>query len=60
MQGCYDNYVMVFKLVEALRVPALEYYDSLPAETRGQLSTLCTLLNDVLADRNLQRQRGAT
>ena len=43
MHGCYDNDVMVFKLVEALRGPALEYYNSLPVETRGQLSTLCTL-----------------
>ena len=43
MRGCYDNDVMVFKLLEALRGPALEYYNSLPAETRGQLSTLCTL-----------------
>ena len=43
MHGCYDNDVMVFKLVEALRGPAPEYYTSLPAETRGQLSTLCTL-----------------
>ena len=43
MHGCYDNDVMVFKLVEALRGSALEYYNSLPAETRGQLSTLCTL-----------------
>ena len=43
MHGCYDNDVMVFKLVEALRGPAPEYYNSLPAETRGQLSTLCTL-----------------
>ena len=43
MHGYYDNDVMVFKLVEALRWPALEYYNSLPAETRGQLSTLCTL-----------------
>ena len=43
MHGCYDNDVMVFKLVEALRRPALEYYKSLPAETHGQLSTLCTL-----------------
>ena len=43
MHGCYDNDVMVFKLVEALRGPAHEYYNSLPAETRGQLSTLCTL-----------------
>ena len=33
----------MLKLVEALREPALEYYNSLPAETRGQLSTLCTL-----------------
>ena len=43
MHGCYDNDVMVFKLVVALRGPALEYYNSLPAETRGQLSTQCTL-----------------
>ena len=43
MHGCYGNDVMVFKLVEALRGPALEYYNSLPAETRGQLSTLCIL-----------------
>ena len=34
---------MVFKLVGAFQGPALEYYNSLPAETRGQLSTLCTL-----------------
>ena len=43
MHGCYDNDVMVFKLVDALRGPALEYFNSLPADTRGQLSTLCTL-----------------
>ena len=43
MHRCYDNDVMVFKLVEALRGSALEYYNSLPAETRGQLSTICTL-----------------
>ena len=43
MHGCYDNDVIVFKLVEALRGLALEYYNSLPAGTRGQLSTLCTL-----------------
>ena len=35
MHGCYDKDVMVFKLVEALRGAALEYYNSLPAETRG-------------------------
>ena len=34
MHGCYGR---------ALRGPALEYYNSLPADTRGQLSTLCTL-----------------
>ena len=39
MHGCDDNDIMV----GALRGPALEYYNSLPAETRGQLSTLCTL-----------------
>ena len=43
MHGCYGNDVMVFKLVYALRGPALEYYISLPAETRGQLFTLCIL-----------------
>ena len=43
MHWCYDNGVMVFKLVEALRGPALEYHNSSPAKTRGQLSTLCTL-----------------
>ena len=43
MHGCYDNAAMVFKLVAALPGPALEYYNRLPAETRGQLSTLCTL-----------------
>ena len=58
--GCYDNDVMVFKLVEALRGPALEYYNSLPAETHCQLSTLCTLFEGRLADMNLRRQRGAT
>ena len=31
MHGCDDNDVMVFKLVEALRGPVLEYYNSLPA-----------------------------
>ena len=43
MHGCDDNDIMVFKLVEALRGPALEYYNSFPSETRGQISTLCTL-----------------
>ena len=43
MHGCYDNDVMVLKLVEALRGSALEYYNSLSPETHGQLSTLCTL-----------------
>ena len=43
MHGCYDNDVMVFKLVEALRGPARENYNSLPDESRGQLSTVCTL-----------------
>ena len=43
MHGFYDNDVMVFKLVEALRGPAVEYYNSLPAETHGQFSTQCTL-----------------
>ena len=42
MHGCDDNDVMVFKLVEALRGPALEYYNSLPAEIRSQYSTICT------------------
>ena len=43
MHGCDDNVIMIFKLVEALRGTALEYYNSFPSETRGQLSTLCTL-----------------
>ena len=43
MHGCYVNDVIVFKLVEVLRGPALEYYNSLPAEARSQLSTQCTL-----------------
>ena len=43
MHWCYDNAVMVFKRVEALRRPALEYYNRMPAETHGQLSALCTL-----------------
>ena len=43
MHGCYGNGAMVFKLVEAVRGLALEYCNSLPAETRGQLSALCTL-----------------
>ena len=42
MHWCDDNDGMVFKLVEALRGPALEYYNILPAEIRGHLSTLCT------------------
>ena len=43
MHGCDDNDILVFKLVEALRGPALEYSNSLPAETHSQLSILCTL-----------------
>ena len=43
MHGCHDNDVMVFKLVEALRGHALEYYNSFPAKLCGQLSTICTL-----------------
>ena len=43
MHGCDDNDIMVFKLVEALRGPALGYYNSLPAEIRSQFSTICTL-----------------
>ena len=35
MHGCDNNDVMVFKL---------EYYNSLPAEIRIQLSIICTLL----------------
>ena len=50
MHRCDDNDVMVFKLVEALRGSALEYYNSLSAEIRGQLSTLCTLF-EVCFDR---------
>ena len=46
MHGCCDNDIMVFKLVEALRGSALEYYNSLPAAARGQFSTLCTLDHD--------------
>ena len=45
MHGCYDNDVMVFKQVEALRGPALEYYSSLPAETRVvSLNFVCLIL----------------
>ena len=44
MHGWDDNDIMVFKLVEALRGPALEYYNSLPAKIRSQFSTICTLL----------------
>ena len=43
MHGCYDNDVMVIKLVEALLGHPHEYYNSLPVETHGQLSTQCTL-----------------
>ena len=46
MHGCDDNDVMVFKLVEALRGSTLEYYNSLTAEIRGHLSTLCTLFEE--------------
>ena len=60
MHGCDDNYVMVFKLVEALREPALEYYNSLLAEIRGQLSSLCTLFERRLVNRSLRQQRAAT
>ena len=42
MHWCDDNDVMVFKLVEALRGPALEYYNNLSAEFRSQFSTICT------------------
>ena len=54
MHGCYDNDVMVFKLVEALRGPALEYYNSLPAVTRSQLSTLYTLFEGTSGDNEEQ------
>ena len=60
MYGCDDNDVMVFKLLEELRGPVLEYYNSLPDETYGQLYTLLLCLKDVLTDRNLRRQRGAS
>ena len=56
-----DNDVMVFKLIEALRGPALEYYNNncqpLPAVSFLPY-VLC--LKDVLADRYLRRQRGTT
>ena len=43
MHGCDDNDIMIFKLVEALRRSALEYYNSLPAKIRSPFSTICTL-----------------
>ena len=46
MHGCDDNDVMIFKQVEALRWPALKYYNSLLAQICGQLSTLCTLFEE--------------
>ena len=42
MHGCDDNFVMVYNLVEELRGPALENYNSLSAEIRSQFSTFCT------------------
>ena len=59
MHGCYDNDVMVFKLVEALRGPALEYYNSLQLKPAISFPPYVLCLKDVLADRNLRRQRGA-
>ena len=51
MHGCYDNDVMVFKLVEALRGPALEYYNSLPAETRVvSLNFVCFILYGIFKE----------
>ena len=46
LHGCDDNDVMVFKLFDALREPALEYYNCWAAAIRGHLSTLCTLLEE--------------
>jgi len=43
LHGCFDNDVLVVKLVEALRGPALDYFNSLPSELRLQFITLCTL-----------------
>ena len=54
MHMCDDNGVMVFNLVEVLRGPVLEYYNSLPAEIRGQLPTLCTLFETRFAEQTLR------
>ena len=59
MHGCYDNEVMVFKRADALR-GNLEYYNSLPAEPAVSFPPYVLCLKDVLADRNLRRQQGAT
>ena len=40
IHGCDGNDVIVLKLVEVLRRPALEYYNSLSAEIRSQFSTI--------------------
>ena len=53
MHGCNDNEVRVLTLVEELRGPALEYYNSLPAEIRGQLSNLCILFQGCLGRQEL-------
>ena len=41
----------------SLRGPALEYYNSLPAETRGQLATLCTLFEGCFGRQELPETR---
>ena len=57
MHGRGDNGVMVFKLVEALQGSA---HNSLPAEISGSFPPYVHCLKDVLVDRSLQQERGAT
>ena len=48
MNYCRDNDVMVFKLVDALRVRALDYFESLPGEHCLEFVTLCYFFEDIL------------
>ena len=43
MNDCDDNEVKVWKLVEALRGKALDYFESLPKELRLEFESLCSM-----------------
>ena len=57
MHGCYDNDVMVFKLVETLRGLLLNTIIVCQLKPAVSFPPYALCLKDVLADRNLRRQR---